>query len=169
MCRSPQCYIPSFMEIGRPVPEKDFWRVFTVYGHGGLLGHVTSTMLSTFYFIVPEIFNTKFHSEQHSSFLENPVRIFECTRPWAKVKKWPWPSILIYLHKFNKMSAPTNFQVTGCIYFWKIHCFHLFPIKKLKLPNFEFIYPRNLFGSVFVIVNASRFICKQGKYACRDF
>ena len=30
-------------------------------------------------------------------------------------------------------------------------------------------YPRDLFGSVFVIVNASRFIWKPGKYTCRDF
>ena len=26
---SPLCYIPSFVEIGQPVPEKLFWRVFT--------------------------------------------------------------------------------------------------------------------------------------------
>ena len=39
---SPRCYIPSFVEIGPPVQEKeDFWRVFTIYGHGGQLGHVT--------------------------------------------------------------------------------------------------------------------------------
>ena len=30
--------------------EKDFWRVFTIYGHGGHLGHVTSIMSSDFHF-----------------------------------------------------------------------------------------------------------------------
>ena len=27
---------------------EDFYRVFTIYGHGGHLGHVTSIMLSDF-------------------------------------------------------------------------------------------------------------------------
>ena len=56
--------------------EEDFKRVFTIYGHGGHLGHVTNIMSSDFHFLVP--------------------------------------SILAYLHIFNKMYAPTNFQVTGC-------------------------------------------------------
>ena len=29
--------------------EEDFWPVFTIYGHGGHLGHVTSIMSSDFY------------------------------------------------------------------------------------------------------------------------
>ena len=38
----PRCYIPSFVEIGPPVLEKMiFERVFTIYGCGGHLGHVT--------------------------------------------------------------------------------------------------------------------------------
>ena len=53
--------------------EKDFWRVFTIYGHGAHLGHVTSIMSSDFHFLVLESFHTKFGSDQHSSFLENPV------------------------------------------------------------------------------------------------
>ena len=48
--------------------EKDFWRVFTIYGHGGHLGHVTSIMSSDFHFLVLESFHTKFGSDQHSSF-----------------------------------------------------------------------------------------------------
>ena len=39
---SPGCYIPSFVEIGRPVPEKKILRVFTIFWRGGHLGHVTS-------------------------------------------------------------------------------------------------------------------------------
>ena len=58
-----------------------------MYGRGGHLGHVTSIMSSDFYFLVPESFHTKFVSDRHSSFLENPVLIFVSTRPWAKVKK----------------------------------------------------------------------------------
>ena len=34
--------------------EEDFLRVFTIYGHGGHLGHVTSIMSSDFYFLETE-------------------------------------------------------------------------------------------------------------------
>ena len=40
--------------------EEDFRRIFTIYGRVGHLGHVTSVMLSDFYFLVPESFHTKF-------------------------------------------------------------------------------------------------------------
>ena len=69
MGRRPQCYIPSFMEIGQPVPEKKiFEKVFTIYGHEGHFGHVTSIMSSSFDFPVPESFHTKLCLERHSSF-----------------------------------------------------------------------------------------------------
>ena len=45
-----------------------FLRVFTIYGHGGHLGHVTSIMSSDFHSLVPESFHTKFSSEWPSSF-----------------------------------------------------------------------------------------------------
>ena len=47
---------------------EDFLRVFTIYGRGGHLGHVTSIMSSDFHFHVPENFHTKFGSEPQSSF-----------------------------------------------------------------------------------------------------
>ena len=47
---------------------EDFLRVFTIYGRGGHLGHVTSIITSDFYFLVPESFHTKFGSDRHSSF-----------------------------------------------------------------------------------------------------
>ena len=43
------------MEISQPVPEKK--RVFTIYRHGGHLGHVTSIMSSDFYFLETESFH----------------------------------------------------------------------------------------------------------------
>ena len=45
---------------------EDFLRVFTIYGHGGHLGHVTSIMSSDFHCLVPESFHTKFGSDRHS-------------------------------------------------------------------------------------------------------
>ena len=66
---SPGCYIPSFVEIGLPVPEKKIFEgVFTIYEHDGHLGHVTSIVSSDFHFLVPESFHTKFGSDRHSSF-----------------------------------------------------------------------------------------------------
>ena len=41
----------KFRKIGLPVPEKKiFVRVFTIYGRGGHLGHMTSIMLINFHF-----------------------------------------------------------------------------------------------------------------------
>ena len=45
-----------------------FLRVFTIYGLGGHLGHVTSIMSSDFHFLVPESFHKKFSSDRQSSF-----------------------------------------------------------------------------------------------------
>ena len=49
---------------------EDYWRVFTIYGRGCHLGHVTSIMSSDLHFLVhvPESFHTKFGSDRHSSF-----------------------------------------------------------------------------------------------------
>ena len=48
--------------------EEDFLRVFTIYGHGGHLGHVTRIILTNFHILVPESFHTKYNSEWASSF-----------------------------------------------------------------------------------------------------
>ena len=47
---------------------EDFGRVFTIYGHGGHLGHVTTIMSSDLHSLVPESFHTNFNSEWPSSF-----------------------------------------------------------------------------------------------------
>ena len=54
----------------RPVGsgEEDFKKVFTIYGHGGHLGQVTSIISSDFDFLVPESFHKKFGSDRQSSF-----------------------------------------------------------------------------------------------------
>ena len=48
--------------------EEYFLRVFTIYGDGGHLGHVTRIMLTNFHFLIPESFHTKLSSEWPSSF-----------------------------------------------------------------------------------------------------
>ena len=44
------------MEIGLPVPEKIFEGFFTMYGHGGYLGHMTSIMTLNFHFLYLKAF-----------------------------------------------------------------------------------------------------------------
>ena len=66
---SPGCYIPSFVEIGLPVPEKKIFKGFLAYmGMAAISGHVTRIMSSDFHFLVLINFHTKFGSDQHSSF-----------------------------------------------------------------------------------------------------
>ena len=48
--------------------KKIFEGFFTIYGRGGLLGHVTSTMSSDSHFLVPKSFHAKFCSDRLSSF-----------------------------------------------------------------------------------------------------
>ena len=48
--------------------REDFLRVFTIYGYGGHLGHVTSIMSSDFHFLVLETFHTKFGSDKNRNF-----------------------------------------------------------------------------------------------------
>ena len=40
--------------------EEDFCRVFTIYGHGGHLGHVTSIISINFHLHVPKSLHTEF-------------------------------------------------------------------------------------------------------------
>ena len=59
--------LPSFVEMGPPVSEKkSFEGFFTLYGHGGHLGHVTIIMLTNFHFPVPESLHIKFGSKWSS-------------------------------------------------------------------------------------------------------
>ena len=55
MGQSARCYTPSFVEIGPPVPEKTIFMVFTIYGHGGHLDHVTWTILYKLLFLFPKV------------------------------------------------------------------------------------------------------------------
>ena len=47
---------------------EDFCRVFTIYGRGCHLRHVTSLMSSDFHFLVLESFHKKIGSDRQSSF-----------------------------------------------------------------------------------------------------
>ena len=57
---SPQYYIPKFMEIRPLIQEKEIFRVFTIYGFGGYLGHVSNVILNHYHFLVLNSLHTKF-------------------------------------------------------------------------------------------------------------
>ena len=48
----------------------DFYSVFTIYGHGSHLGHVTCKMLMIFHLLVPTSLHSKFGLKWASGFLE---------------------------------------------------------------------------------------------------
>ena len=48
--------------------EEDFRSVFSIYGHGGHLGNVTSIMLINFYLYVPKSFHVKYGLKWPNSF-----------------------------------------------------------------------------------------------------
>ena len=50
--------------------EEDFWRVFTIYGHRGLLGHVTQTPQTNFRSPIPLRLHMKFGFDWPSGFGE---------------------------------------------------------------------------------------------------
>ena len=54
--------------MGQIISSRCPKRVFTIYGHGGHLGHVTRIMSSDFHILVPESFHKIFGSDRQSSF-----------------------------------------------------------------------------------------------------
>ena len=53
--------------------EEDFLKVFTIYGHGGHIGHVTWTIYINFYSPFTGMLHVKFDSEWPSGFKEEDV------------------------------------------------------------------------------------------------
>ena len=58
--------------------EEDFWMVFTIYGHGGHLGHVAWTPRTNFRSPIPWRLHMKFGFNRHSGFGEEEV--WKCWR-----------------------------------------------------------------------------------------
>ena len=58
--------------------EEDFWRVYTIYGPGGHLGHVTQMPRTNFHSPYPRRLHIKFDIDQASGFGEEDV--WNCLR-----------------------------------------------------------------------------------------
>ena len=107
-----RCYMPSFVKIGPAVLEnKIFEGFFTIYGHGGHLGHVTQMPWKNFRSPYPMRLHIKFDFDRPSGFREEDV--WNCGRrrtdagPWVyyKLAKSLWlrwaknPHCSIFLQK----------------------------------------------------------------------
>ena len=79
--------------------EEDFWRVFTIYGHGGHLGHMTWTPYANFRSPIPWRLHMKFYFNQPSGSRGEDVWKCEHTThtqttalPYDKLTKWAFGS-----------------------------------------------------------------------------
>ena len=121
-----QCYIPSFMEIRQAVPEKKIFGRFYHIGAWRHPGQVTSIMSSDFYFLVPESSHTKFGSDRHSSFLENPVQILYVHDIGPRSKNdLDLQYSHIFIYSIRCLPLPT-FRSLAATVSEKIHCFQFF-------------------------------------------
>ena len=70
--------------------EEDFWRVFTIYGPGGHLGHVTQMMRTNFRSPYPRRLHIKFGFDRPSGFREEDV--WNCGRQTTdgRTDAGPW-------------------------------------------------------------------------------
>ena len=57
--------------------QEDFFKVFTIYGHGGHVGHVTQLICINFHFFSPSSFHMKFGSKSPHCFCEKLVLILK--------------------------------------------------------------------------------------------
>ena len=67
--------------------EEDFFKVFTIYGHGGRVGHVTLLSNINFHSYSPSIFHMNFGSKLPYCFSEKQVFTLKSEFPLTKVKE----------------------------------------------------------------------------------
>ena len=78
--------------------RRRFLKVFTIYGHGGHLGHVTLTIWTCFRSPFQEGFTWNLASNGLVVIQEKKFKNIESEWPWSKVNEWPWPLIFTYVH-----------------------------------------------------------------------
>ena len=124
---SPGCYIPSFVEIGPPVPEKKILKVFTIYGRGGQLGHVTSIMSKDFILLYLK------------AFIQNSVQI-------GTVVSEKLQFDFLYVHDLRPRSRNDLDLQYSHIFKYSIRCQLLLPFRSLAAIGFKYplfsIFPR---------------------------
>ena len=108
--------------------EEDFKRGFTIYGHGGHLGHVTSITSSDFHFLVPESFHKYF--VQIGKVVSEKIR-FDFLYVYDLGPRSRNDLDLQYSHIFIKSICLRSLAAIVS----ENPLFSLYPIEKPKLPN----------------------------------
>ena len=93
----------------------DFWRVFTIYGRGGHLGHVTQMPRTYIRSPYPRRLHIKFGFDWPSGFSEGDVKALWTTdghgqRPWVYYKLTYEPSAQVSL----KYAKPVKTHINYC-------------------------------------------------------
>ena len=73
----------------------------------------------------------KFHFVRPSGFKREDLWKVCMDDRLAKVKRWPWPKLITYLHLLHYLFSSTTFQASDCNSFKKIHSFDFFSCKSL--------------------------------------
>ena len=109
----PRCYIPGFVEIGLSVLEKISKGFLSYMGMAAILVMWPASCHQIFISLYrPESFQTKFGSDQHSSFSENPVQI-------------------LYVHNFGPRSRNSLDLQYSHIFIYSIKCLFLLTFRSL--------------------------------------
>ena len=74
--------------------EEDFWRVFTIYGRGGHLGHVTQMLRINFRSPHPSRLHIKFGFDWPSGFREEDV--WNCWRRRTDAEPWVYYKLTLW-------------------------------------------------------------------------
>ena len=110
--------------------RRRFLKVFTIYGSGSHLGHVTQNIWTNFHPNIPWRLHMKFGFKGLVFLEEKKFENVESERPWTKINGWPWvvlnPHILIYL------TICTNFHLTDFHSFLEIYNLNIFPYKNKR-------------------------------------
>ena len=109
---SPGCYIPSFVEIGLPVPEEKFLKGFTIYGHGGHLVMRPASCHQIFISLYPK------------AFIQNLVQI-------GTVVSEKIPFEFLYVHDLGPRSRNDLDLQYSHIFIYSIRCLLLLPFMSL--------------------------------------
>ena len=110
---------------------EDFLRVFTIYGCGVHLGHVTSIMSSDFHFLIPE------------SFIQNLVQIGTVVSEKIQFE-------FLYVHNLGPRSRNDLDLQYSHIFIYSIRCLLLLPFMSLaaivseKIHCFHFFLEKSL-------------------------
>ena len=120
--------LPIFYDIGQSVPKKIIKGFYTIYGHGGHLGHVFKIIWTN---VCSSIYK-KFDCDWQSGFWRE--NIWKCwwTTDGLDIEGQKWFLPLVHMHMYlDVLIVYTIFCIIDFNSFWVIHHFSIFPYKSI--------------------------------------